>query len=210
MDSDFKTSFIPKKPLAEERVPVKTRSFGLLSLIAGVVFFATLLAAGGVYLYKSSLTSQVAELSASLARARAAFEPSLVETLQTLDKRLNASKEVLSSHATVSPIFRSLEDLTLKSVRFTKFAYEIDPDTKLISVKMSGTARSYTSIALESDMLGRNKYFRDVVFSNLQLDAAGNVGFDLAFAVDPAYLNYSNMIGTQSVSPSGTAPQSNS
>ncbi|MCU0660618.1 MAG: hypothetical protein MUD00_03365 [Candidatus Pacebacteria bacterium] len=209
MDSDFKTSFIPKKPLAEERVPVKTRSFGLVSLIAGVIFFATLLAGVGVYLYKSSLTSQVAELSTSLARARAAFEPSLVETLQTLDKRLNASKEVLALHTTVSPIFRSLEDLTLKSVRFTKFGYEVDPDTNRITVKMSGTARSYTSIALQSDMLGKNKYFRDVVFSNLQLDAAGNVGFDLGFSVDPAYLNYSNTISAQSAPSSGTVPQSN-
>jgi hypothetical protein len=193
--SEFQTSFIPKKPLAEERAPAApTRRYGLLSLIATIIFFATIAAAGGVYLYRVSLASQVAELSASLDRARAAFEPSLVETLTTLDKRLSASAEVLAGHTTVSPVFQSLEDLTLKSVRFTKFAYEIPEDTKLMTVTMSGTARSYTSIALESDMLGRNKYFQDVVFSNLQLDSAGNVGFDLEFTVDPAFLDYGSVV----------------
>lgn len=194
--SDFQTSFIPKKPLAEERAPAQAApKRGLLSLIAGIVFFATIAAAGGVYLYRASLASQVAELSASLDRARSAFEPSLVETLQTLDKRLTAAKEVLANHVTISPIFQSLEDLTLKSVRFTKFTYAIPEDTKLLTVTMTGTARSYTSIALQSDMLGRNKYFQDVVFSNLQLDSAGNVGFDLEFTVDPSYVNYKNASG---------------
>ncbi len=202
--SDFQTSFIPKKPLAEVRAPAKaTRSFGLLSLISTILFFATIAAAGGVYLYKASLASQVNELSTSLDRARSAFEPSLVETLQILDKRFNASKEVLANHSTISPVFKSLEDLTLKSVRFTKFTYEIPADTNMLTVKMSGSARSYTSIALESDMLGRNKYFQDVVFSNLQLDAAGNVGFDLAFTIDPAYLNYKNVMSGASESTSG-------
>mgnify|MGYP001601291959 CR=1 FL=1 len=201
-NSDFQTSFIPKKPLAEERVQVKTRSFGLLSLISTIIFFATLVTAGGIYVYKSSLASQVTELSASLDRARSAFEPSLVETLQTLDKRFTASKEVLANHSTLSPVFTSLEDLTLKSVRFTKFTYEIPADTGVLTVKMTGSARSYTSIALQSDMLGRNKYFKDVVFSNLQLDAAGNVGFDLEFSIDPAFLNYKNVTsgGSQIIS----------
>lgn len=195
--SDFQTSFIPKKPLAEERAPAPaTQKRGLLSLIASIIFFATIAAAGGVYLYRTSLASQVADLSTSLDRARSAFEPSLVETLQTLDKRLTASKEVLANHVTISPIFASLEELTLKSVRFTKFTYAIPEDTKLLTVTMTGSARSYTSIALQSDMFGRNKYFQDVVFSNLQLDSAGNVGFDLEFTVDQSYVNYKTATGS--------------
>jgi hypothetical protein len=64
---------------------------------------------------------------------------------------------------------------------------------------MSGSASSYTSIALQSDMFGRNKYFQDVVFSNLQLDSAGNVGFDLEFTVDPAYVNYKSATGSAAI-----------
>ncbi len=195
MDSDFKTSFIPKKPLAEDRAAsTPVRSFGLVSLIGTIIFFATLASAGAVYLYKATLTKQVADLSASLVRARQAFEPSLVEILQTLDKRLSASKEILANHVTVSPILKSLEELTLKSVRFSKFAYEIGEDGKTVTVEMSGQARSYTSIALQSDMFGRNKYIQDVVFSNLQLDPQGNVGFNLSFNVDPAFLNFTNVV----------------
>lgn len=195
MDPDFKTSFIPKKPLAEEPAAVVSHARGksLVSLVATIIFFATLASAGAVYLYKATLTTQVAELSASLVRARQAFEPSLVEILQTLDKRLIAAKEVLANHVTASPILRSLEELTLKSVRYTKFEYKIGDDGKTVKVAMTGVARSYTSVALQSDMLGRNKYIQDVVFSNLQLDSAGNVGFNLAFNVDPAFLSFANV-----------------
>ncbi len=194
MDDNFQTSFIPKKPLAEERV-IQERPVSIFSLVATIAFFVTLISAGGVYFYKITLTNQVASQTASLERAKAAFEPSLVETLQTLDKRINASKEILANHITASPILKSLEDLTLKSVRFTKFDYEISKDggTK-IDVTMTGQARSYTSIALQSDMLGQNKYIKNVVFSNLVLDAQGNVGFDLKFSVDPAFVMYGSTI----------------
>lgn len=210
MDNDFQTSFIPKKPLAEERV-IREKPVSIFSLVATIAFFVTLISTGGVYFYKITLTKQVAGQTASLERAKAAFEPSLVDVLQTLDKRINASKEILANHLTTSPVLKSLEDLTLKSVRFTKFDYQVSKESGIkIDVTMSGQAKSYTSIALQSDKLGENKYIKNVVFSNLVLDAQGNVGFDLKFSVDPAFVMYGSTIGNAGTTGTGGSINTNS
>jgi hypothetical protein len=198
MDQQFQTSFIPKKPLTEERVATPTRvasaSVNIFTFLATIIFFASLISAAGVYLYKLSLTKSVASAKTSLERARSAFEPTLIANMQKLDKRLISSNELLGSHLSLSPVFKSLQDLTLKSVRFTKFSYAITKDggTK-IEIKMSGQtspAGGYTSIALQSDKLGENKYIRDPIFTNLVLNDKGGVNFDLTFSVDPTFVSY--------------------
>ena len=195
--NQVQTSFIPKKPLTEERAP-KARSFSLVNFVSIVIFLGSLIAAGGLYFYKGILESSIQDMNISLTKAKAAFEPGLITDLQVLDKRLNSSKEILSKHISISPIFRSLESLTLKSVRFSKFAYEIpnDKDRK-IEVKMSGQTSpqgGYRSIALESNKLAENKYFTDIIFSNLSLTQSGGVSFDLTFSVDLNFLNFEKSV----------------
>ncbi len=196
MDKDFQTSFIPKKSLSEERV-VREHPVSLAIFIATLVFFAALLAAGGVYFYKLSLVKQIASGTAQLEKAKAAFEPKLIEDLQTLDRRLHAAEEVLGTHIQTSPIFTSLEAITLKTIQYTKFGYQLSADAgaPAIVVAMSGRARDYTSIALQSDKFGENKYFKDPVFSNLALEEkTGNVTFDLSFVVDPSFVSFAQIV----------------
>ena len=129
------------------------------------------------------------------------FEKSKIVELQTLDKRLQASSEILSKHITVSPIFQALQMLTLKTIRYTNFSYSISNDkTAKIDIKMSGVALGYSSIALQSDLftnkeIGKNLI--DPVFSNLTLDDKGNVVFDLEFSVDPSFVNYKQVFSTE-------------
>jgi hypothetical protein len=191
--AEFQTSFIPKKPLAEERAP-KPRRANLLNLVAFLVFLAAVVAAGGSYFYKAYLQSSLKDKTAQLERAKAAFEPSLIQDLKTLDRRINSVQEILNSHLVVSPIFESLQDLTLKSIQFNRFSLEIGRDAAgKIEVKMSGRsspAGGYRSIALQSDKLTENKYFKDIIFSNLSLSDRGGVNFDLTFNIDRTMVLY--------------------
>ena len=195
MDNELQTSFIPKKPAIVERT-TSVRSTNIFGFLATIIFFASIVAAGGLYFYKGILTSQISDMSQSLERSKAAFEPSLISSLQILDKRLSSSKEILSSHVTVSPIFKSLEELTLKSIRFTKFTYALSTTgTSKIAVKMSGqTSSGYTPIALQSNKLSENKYVKDIVFSNLTLLQNGGVSFDLDFNVDSNFILFEKNI----------------
>lgn len=207
MDKDFQTSFIPKKALSEERT-VRQQPVSLVIFFATLLFFASLAAAGGVYFYKLSLVKKISSSAASLEKAKGAFEPKLIEDLQTLDRRLTAAQEILNNHIITSPIFASLSGLTLKSIQFTKFSYGFTAASggQAIKVSMSGRARDYTSVALQSDMFGGNKYFKDPVFSNLQLDEkTGNVGFELEFMVDPSFVNFAQTVMSQAAA---AAPES--
>ncbi len=47
----------------------------------------------------------------------------------------------------------------------------------------------------------KNKYITDPVFSNLNLDDKGRVGFDLTFNVDPTFVNYKDMLLRMSAMP---------
>ena len=105
-----------------------------------------------------------------------------------------ASKEVLANHVVVSPVFEALQAETLKSISFTKFAYVYEPLKKTVDVKMSGKATGYDAIALQSDELVKNKYIKDPVFSNLNVDDKGRVVFDLQFSVDASYVNFDDVL----------------
>ncbi len=193
MEQQFQTSFIPKKPLAEDRI-IKPRSVGVFSFLATIIFIASIVAGGGVYFYEILLTKQVASSADSLKRAQDAFEPTVINDLVALNKRLNSANDILNHHIAVTPIFKTLGDTTLKSIQYTKFDYSIPKGTSNILIKMSGKAPSYQSIAIQADNFGQNKYLIDPVFSNLNLDDKGSVNFDLTFSVDPSFVSYSSNI----------------
>jgi len=208
MDQNFQTSFIPKKPMIEQRV-VATEPVSLFLIIAIFVFFAVVIGTGGLYFYNGILAKNIIKMENDLNLAKNRFEPSKIVQLQVLDKRLNASTEILSKHIAISPIFKALQDITMKTVGYTKFSYGLD-DTKnaKIIIKMSGVAVGYKSVALQSDIFAKNKYLIDPVFSNLLLDDKGNVLFDLEFSVDPNFVDYKKMLKATSEDSSITIPDS--
>lgn len=189
--TQFQTSFIPKKALNEER-PVRTRPVSLFLFLATILFVASIASAGFVYFTEAGLKRGVAGMRSDLDAAAAAFESDFIADLQELDRRIASSKKILENHISISPIFESLQTLTLKSVQFTKFEYKITGSgaSASIDVKMSGKTDEYESLALQSDSLTKNKYFKDPIFSNLNIDEKGNVLFELTFKVDPNLVLY--------------------
>jgi hypothetical protein len=193
MDKEFQTSFIPKKTAEPKSVKIRSGG-GLVNLIAFILFAASLLSAGGAYLYRDSVKADVAEYKISLQRAKAAFEPALIEELQTLDKRLNAANTILDKHIAVSPIFVILQDLTLPTVRYSDFTYELDETTNLVKVEMKGEAKGYNYIALQADLFDKNKFIKNPIFSDFVLDQTGNVDFNLTFVVDKSLVSYDSFL----------------
>ena len=201
MEQNFQTSFIPKKPILKENATY-VRSVSIFLVISILILFTVLIATGGFYFYKGILAKKITDMENTLNLASNRFEPSKITELQNFDKRLISSSEILSKHITIIPIFNALEQLTMKSVRFTNFSYSLgegnnDADEK-IDVKMSGIAIGYRSIALQSDLFAKNKNLIDPIFSNLTLDNSGNVIFDLEFSVNPSFVNYKQTLMTKS------------
>ncbi|HPS21224.1 MAG TPA: hypothetical protein PLO44_00210 [Candidatus Paceibacterota bacterium] len=212
MEQNFQTSFIPKKPIVtEERTETARprRPVSILTLISIFIFLAVVLATGGLYLYKSMLQKNITEMSANLALAQERFEPAKINQLQVLGKRLSASDQILTKHIAISPIFETLQESTMKTIRYTDFNYSFgtEKNSKLINVIMSGQAIGYRSIALQADLLAENKNIIDPTFSNLKLDDKGNVLFDLEFSVDPNFVDYKQMLLSETEVTSGTTQE---
>jgi hypothetical protein len=197
MDQNFQTSFIPKKPIMEERI-ASSQPIGFFFVVSIFILFVVLLGTGGLYFYKTSVAKNITSMQNSLTLAQNAFEPSKITELQVLDKRLSSANEILSNHIATTPIFTELQKVTMQTVRFTKFSYDLGTSTNAnVDVKMSGIAVGYRSVALQSDLLGQDKNFIDPVFSNLTLDSSGNVLFDLEFSVAPSFVNYKQSLQTK-------------
>ncbi len=186
MDKEFKTTFIPKAPVAPEAgasmsMPEhKTvRPIGLVTAISVLLVVVVGLLALGVYLYEGLLNKNLVDMKASLELAKKEFEPSLIVEMQALDRRLNVASELLVTHAVVTPLFETLQRDTLPSVRFNLFDYMFVNGAG--AVRMSGEARSYPAIALQSNVFGDNQYIRNHLFSNFARLDSGRVSFDLEF-----------------------------
>lgn len=188
--NDVKHTFIPKAPvLPTGSAKQKRGSFGIVLVISILIFVVSVLLAIFAYSYRAFMTSNVANLEISLNKARAAFEPDTILALKRFNARVNTANTLLSRHIAPTTFFAVLQDLTLQNVRFTKLAYIFDGAS--IETVLTGLARSYNSVALQSDLFAKSPYIKNPIFSDLTLDRSGNVTFAVTFNIDPALVLYS-------------------
>lgn len=201
MENSFQTSFIPKKPIIS--TPNNTRPRVPTSIFSVISFFILILvsaAAGGLFLYKNYLIKQEEVLSSSLEKVRVTFEKNTLDELELYDKRVGAADKILSKHIVFSPLFELLGQLTIPSIQYTNFTQQTNADG--FSVKLSGVATDYKSIALQADAFNsaKGRSLKNIVFSNISKDKTNKVAFNIEFIVDPSLLNYEkNMILNQIV-----------
>jgi len=197
METKFQTSFIPKKPIVQEnRANV---GIGLFLLISIVIFLISVGIAGWVYLEKDRLINNIAEQKNTINTNRNTFKDSTVtiEEFVRLNSRIESSKELLSRHISVIPLFDFLQGSVLKSVRLNSFVFSsvgVDANgNNNIKVDVSGTAADWKSMAAQVDELSKpenKKVIQDSKISNLSLTANGSVVFSLSTSFNPDFLIY--------------------
>lgn len=208
MQERVKTSFIPKASLKVERSEsVRRSTFGVVNAIAAIILIAAIIAAGGVFFFEQFTKSSIENKRESLDRARAAFQPATIRELSRLDSRLLVGSTLLSSHTAPSVLFDFIERETLTSIRFRDFSYgEAGPGRVLLT--MSGEARSFNAVALQSDAFGESNLFSEVIFENLNIDSTGNVVFDFSAVVNTSEIAYDStrVRGVPSLDATGGTP----
>lgn len=218
MEPAIPTSFIPKRPVMSESLssaPRRTKTVGALSLVTVIIILGTLASFAGVYLYEQQLISQKAKLEALLIEVRDGIGTDFVADMRRLDTRIDGVKQLIKNHIIVTPIFRELEAKTLRSVQYKEFSYIYTPDDKTkiqqVTVELTGSAKSYATIALQSDAFSDSTLIKNPVFSNLTVDEKTKaINFRLMFTVDPAALSYQAFIDSmntqQSSAPTTAVP----
>ena len=193
MPLQLQTSFIPKKAPAAASPGAALRRFNLFALVSLVLFLIAAALSGAVFFYQRHLARSIAALNAELVAARKSFEPEFIEEAARLNARIEAAKELLAAHRALSPFFDLLEKKTLESVRFRDFAFDAR-NLGAITVSMTGEAKSFNAVALQSDLFGSSREWKDQTFSNFQLSERGEVIFNFRTVVDPALLSYRELV----------------
>ncbi|MFA6338450.1 MAG: hypothetical protein WCW87_00075 [Candidatus Paceibacterota bacterium] len=199
MEENFKTSFIPKKPIEEKRTSVNSEGgIGLFLFLSLIVFLTILVVSGGMILWKGVLNKQITDAQDSIAKAKSEFSSELIQQLIVLDKRIELSKKLLRRHLVVSSIFDVLEKSTLQNVSFSEMGYESIGDGN-ISLSLRGEARDYSTIALQSDVFAQNNMIKSPIVSDLDLGSNGNVVFSFNSTLDPLLVSYEHLLSLSKV-----------
>lgn len=209
VDTGIPASFIPHDTSVAR--PSLRRGGGLgdlLLLVAIVIFVASAALAIGVFLYGQYLVTENSSKLEQLERAKAGFQPALIQQLTRLDDRMHAADRVLSAHIAPSLFFKALEEATLQTVSFQSLDFQVAENQNL-TVKMAGVAESVNSIALQADLFSKNGVVTNPIFSNIARQPDG-VHFNLTAVVNPSAINFSGSGaaagGTDTSAPAGTSP----
>lgn len=199
MEDRVKTSFIPKASLntKQQKSPKSNTTLNVFNLLGVVILVAAIVVSIGVFLLEQFTIQSIENKKESLERARAAFQPATIKELSRLDSRLQVGSQLLSSHIAPSKLFDVIEEETLSSVRFRDFSMS-EAGAGRLAITMGGEAQSFNAVALQSDRFGANDLFSEVIFSNLNIDASGNVVFNFSAAVDKDEILY---LGTPRTEP---------
>lgn len=199
MDSQIKTSFIPKKPIETSAGINKTKKKGstgrsIFSLIALIIFVGALVALGLAFFYKFTLIKKIEGQVASLQEAREEFDDRFIEQASRLSNRIKNSNQILENHVSPSSLFTLLEEYTLQSVSFDNFSITDAKDGR-VELQGLGNSRRFESIVLQSDAFGRSEAMRNVIFTDVEPNLETNtVGFSFQATLDPRIILYKNSL----------------
>jgi hypothetical protein len=196
MEPQFKTSFIPKKPIAGPlpgSAVSRLAGINFLTLLATVIFLAAVLFGAGIFFYNDQLERQIEKQLATLVQVQQSFEPNFIAQATRLNQRIVAAERLLERHISPSAIFAELEASTLQTVSLNNFTFSDNVDGKIM-IRASGEGDSFRSIVLQSDQFGKSGYMRDVLFSGLEPNARNNVDFTFEAVLDPKLISFRNTV----------------
>ena len=147
---------------------------GIISIFFVVIFVMALLSAGGVYAYGRFVANDLANKQTVLAEA--------IQTMETdanmyikLNERISTVKSILAGRHFLSRVFFALENKLFRDVWFTDFKYSDKNNVSTVTV--DGKARSFASIAVQSDEFARDGFLKNPSFYNFRLGDNGIVNF---------------------------------
>lgn len=173
MNSSSDNSFIPKRGTSKKRQPGSTGKFDILSSVSYILTFATLLAAGGTYLYAQYTSNQLDTAIAALNEEIGSFNQADMERVTQFNLRLSQAKGRLENSASVTSVFEALQAATIDTVRIDNLVMERVGDENF-EMKAEIQTDSFDSTMFQRGVYLRNGIIQEVQISNIQNVLATN------------------------------------
>lgn len=218
IDPKTPTSFIPKGPSIQNTRTGGSFAPNLFSIIAIILFLASIGFAVGVWTWNKNLKAQIVDAEEELNRNRAQFG-SDIETLKKFNAKIAAIKDLLSNHTRVSGVFDIIAELAIDKVRFTSVdisSGDASVGGGSVIVTIKGEGLGLTSAAAQADALGlkewrlRNPVMADLGITELKdeantlapINSTEKVTFTLSGIIPRSELSFMNYKNTKNATSS--------
>ncbi len=214
MEPKFNTSFIPKKTLQDvgeggtSGLYVGRRDiYGPGFFLALFLFLVSILATIGLFAYSKIVLGDIEAKLKTLEDKKNIFNTEEISSLIRADKHLSSAKKLVQEHIVSTELLSLLERITLKRVQYVTLEYEGAP-TEVAMVLVSGLAKNYQDVALQTEQYRLNSFLKDPIVRQLEQQRdANNVSFEIEFYVDPTLLTLSSILERSVKASSGAGAQ---
>lgn len=205
METNFQTSFIPKKPVASQVNVHHHTSISVFMIIATILFIASIGGAASTFVLKSILLTSQTQVKNELKAKEDKFNLPLIDELKKANAKIDLAKQLLKNHIAVSEVLAILSKLTIDGVRFSGFEFDsvdaLSPSASASSkIKLTGVANSYNSVAFQSDVFGNSiqygtgKPLKTPILSDLSVDDKNNVLFNFSADIPQSEISYESVL----------------
>ena len=175
---------MPKQPVSPSKRP-RSSGNNLFLVLSLIIVALALVASGAVYLYAAYLGGVEKTKAAQVTAAETNVDPATVEQFIKLRNRLSAANMLLNQHVELSQFFTLLEGVTVLNVQFSTLKVTVAAD-RSATIEMTGSARNFNALAAESTQFASQKNVKSAIFSGIQVNKDGSVGFTLDATLAPA------------------------
>ena len=182
MSSSSNESFIPKRGEAKSSRRKQKSQVYLFTIVSYVLIFATLLAAGAVFLYGKYIDAQLEQSIAALNQEVSSFNEADMKQVQDFHGRLSQAEVRLNNSASVVSVLEAIEAATIGTVKFTSFSLKREADSHYL-VEAKVETDTFDSSLFQRGVLERSDaVVESIEIENLQLRGDSAASNDDVFA----------------------------
>lgn len=161
------SSFIPKRGPTKNKRRTASKQLYFFSILSYVVFFATLIASGGVFFYDKYVESQLAKEVVTLSGEIEDFSEEKMQDVLTFDLRLAQASDRISHSVSVGSIFKAIERATIDTVQINSLSLTREGDEKYL-LEATLETDSFDSTIFQRNVYKDDSTLASVEFASLQ------------------------------------------
>lgn len=197
MPGSSNASFIPKQgPVKKDRSASRKQVY-VGTFIVRILFFAALLAAGGVYAYESKLEGDLNEEIASLNNAIKSFNEAEMQRVISTDLRMRQVAYRLEHSVAVTKILGAIEEATIRTAQISGLSVKRADDT-FVEVSAEMEVDSFDSALFQKQVFGETAVLKMDGIKDLTLQREAENDEDGGSSSEVISISFQAVLGVDS------------
>jgi hypothetical protein len=172
------TSFIPKSGVKTVQRTKTGRRVYLLAYLSYIIFFSTLFAVIGVYLYGASVSRSLASVTNELTTEQQRFSVTDIDTVKLLDLRLATAERLLAESSAPSRLFGDIESIVASNIYFSGMVYE-QLANRQFQINLIGRADNFSEIVGQRELLGNSSLLQNATVVDYDYSVGEEAGVSI-------------------------------